>query len=68
MSTRRDFLKTAAVGTAALINSVVEVPFKDLVPDRDRWWKSSSIERLTAPIGIFGARKQQLQGAGKAVA
>ena len=49
------------VGKEAVKNSVVQVPFADLVPDEpSRWWAEESVDRLRAPIVIFGARKLQM--------
>ncbi len=49
----------AAVGERAKEASRVEVPIERILPPREQWWRESSAQGLSVPLGPAGARRVQ---------
>lgn len=56
------------IGREAVKNSVVEVKFKSIAPERTAWWKGDTREGLRIPLGPMGAKKKQWLELGKGTA
>lgn len=58
----------ASVGQAAKDAARVEVPFNRIAPKPAEWWKASSQDTLTAPLGPSGAQRFQILELGRGTA
>jgi hypothetical protein len=53
------------LGKASIDSNRVEVPFSNIAPPEEEWWKDSTGDELRVPIGRSGAKKFQMLALGK---